>query len=53
MTDKPKKEKHTPKDEKPTIFKTDDEIMDEVFSPEVRKKLKDLAHDHRPNEKDD
>jgi hypothetical protein len=46
MTDKPKREK--PMKEKSTILKTDDEIMDEVFGPEVLRKLKDLAHEKRP-----
>ena len=40
-------------DEKPSILKTDDELMDSLFDPEVRKKLKDLAHEKRPKKKTD
>lgn len=54
MADRPdkKKRKRDEKEPKPTIFKTDDEIMDEIFSPEIRKKLKELADEKRPKNED-
>lgn len=51
MTDKPEKKKREEK--KPTVFKTDDELIDELFGSEVRKKLKEVAHDARPKERSD
>jgi len=48
MSKPPKKDR----DDKPAILKTDDEIMDELFDPEVRKELKKLAHEKRPEDKE-
>lgn len=35
---------------KPTILKTDDELIDDLFSPKVRKELKKVAQESRPKE---
>jgi hypothetical protein len=48
MSDKPKKRV---KKELPPTLKTDDELMDDLFGPEVREKLKEVAHKSRPKEK--
>lgn len=48
MDEAPEKDR----DDKPAILRTDDEIMDELFGPEVRKELKRLAHEKRPEEEE-
>ena len=51
MLDKSDTGKPSDKDRKHPARMTGDEIMDELFNPDVREELKKLAHEHRPKEK--
>lgn len=50
MASTEKKKRNRKEPEKHPALKTGDEIMDDLFSPEVREKLKELAHEKRPKE---